>query len=365
MTALDRYLLREISVPLMVGLGLFVVVLIFSQLLAIGDAVTGLGISGSDLLRALMYSLPPLLGLLLPVSLLFATLLALGRWSSDREIMALAASGVSPYRLLRVPVVMALLLGAVSAVSMAWGEPWGIRGLRGLMSRSAQRALVSGIRAGEFHEWLPGVTFLADETVNGRLLGVVFADLRDEARPLVVAAKEGTIRIGERARDVVFDLRDGTFVLRDAGKATRRVVRFDESLYRVDVDRLVGNKGRSLSRVQEKSISALVRESREDPDLGRRALYTVVLHRRFAIPLATLVFAILAVPLAVGSSGAARARGFLVSAGLVGGYYYVGRAAELTARAGNFNPVLAAWLPNLIGLTMALVLLFRFRRTAR
>ncbi|MEO1482735.1 MAG: LptF/LptG family permease [Myxococcota bacterium] len=365
MSTLDRYLLREIAIPLLVGLGLFVVVLVFAQLLAISDAITGLGISGPDLLRALAYSLPPLLGLLLPVSLLFATLLAIGRWSGDRELTALAAGGVSPYLLLRVPVAMALLLGAISAVSMGWGEAWGIRGLRNLMSKSAQRALASGVRPGEFHEWLPGVTFLAEETVDGKMKGVVFADLRDKDRPLVVSARSGTVKVGERARDIVFDLEDGSLVVRDDENESRRVVRFETSLYRLDVDRLVANKGKSLSRVQEKSLSELARDAREDPDPARRAQYTVVMHRRFAIPMATLIFAVLAVPLAVGSSGAARARGFLVSAGLVGGYYYVGRVAELAARAGNFDAVLAAWLPNLIGVVMAVVLLVRFRKTAR
>lgn len=361
MTTLDRYLLREIAVPLLVGLGLFVVVLVFAQVLTISDAITGLGISGADLLMALTYSLPPLLGLLLPVSLLFATLLAIGRWSTDRELIAMSASGVSPYRLLRVPIAMALILGAVSAVSMAWGEAWGIRGLRNLMSKSAQRALASGVRPGEFHEWLPGVTFMARDTREGQMQEVIFADLRDPERPLVVAAKEGTVKVGEEARDIVFDLRDGAIVLRNKDDSGQRIVHFEQSLYRLDVARLVGNKGKNLSRVQEKSLAELAHESRTDPDPSKRAQYTVVMHRRFAIPMATLVFAVLAVPLAAGGGGAARARGFLMSAVLVGGYYYVGRVAELAARAGNFDPVLAAWLPNGVGVVLGAVLLVRLR----
>lgn len=364
MTGLDRYLLREIAISLVVGLGLFVVVLVFAQILAISDAITGLGISGADLMRALLYSMPPLLGLLLPASLLFATLLAVGRWSSDREILALSAAGISPYRLLRVPLALGLLLGGISAVSMAWGEAWGIRGLRSLMSRSAQRSLASGVRPGEFHEWLPGVTFRAQRTQGELMYDVMFADLRNVRRPLVVSAREGTVKVGERARDIVFDLRDGAMVLRDRESAQRRVVHFEQSLYRLDVDQLVGNKAHSLSRVQEKTLSELFLESRTHPNLATRAHYTVVLHRRFAIPLATLIFALLAVALSLGGSGAARSRGFLLSAVIVGGYYYVGRAAELAARAGNFDPILAAWLPNAIGAALAAPLLWRLRRRA-
>ena len=60
----------------------------------------------------------------------------------------------------------------------------------------------------------------------------------------------------------------------------------------------------------------------------------------------------------------ARARGFLISTVLVGAYYYIGRAAELQARNGDFPAVLAAWLPDLLGLVALIVMLIRFRRSA-
>ncbi|MCK5691041.1 LptF/LptG family permease, partial [Myxococcota bacterium] len=103
MSTLDRYLLREILLPFMVGMGLFFIVVAFAQVLTISDAVTGLGISAGDILQALLYSLPPLMGILIPVSALFAVLLGVGRLASDREVIGLAALGITPYRLLRVP----------------------------------------------------------------------------------------------------------------------------------------------------------------------------------------------------------------------------------------------------------------------
>ena len=78
----------------------------------------------------------------------------------------------------------------------------------------------------------------------------------------------------------------------------------------------------------------------------------------------SLLFALLAVPLAARPKGGARARGFLYSAGIVGAYYYLGRAVELAARRNSFDPMLAAWLPNLIGLVALVILLVRLPRSA-
>ncbi|MBI5510495.1 MAG: LptF/LptG family permease [Deltaproteobacteria bacterium] len=363
MRTLNLYLLREISLPFVVGLGLFFVVVTFAQVLKVSDAVTGLGISGGDVVRALGYSLPPLLGLLIPVSLLFATLLGIGRVSSDRELVGMAAAGVSPFRLLYVPSALGLMLAGICGYALAVGEPWGIRGLRHLMATSAQRALASGVRVGEFTEWVPGVTFMARAQVGRELADVVFADRRDPARPMVISAKRGKVGAGLEPRDIVFELEDGAIVLHD--REVVRVLRFEKSLYRLDVQGMVGNKLRTASALQEKSLFELWEES-QDPQLNHdgRAFRTITLHRKLALPVATLLFALLAVPLAARPQGGARARGFLYSAALVGAYYYLGRGFELAARGGAFDPVLAAWMPNLIGLLALAILLKRLPRSA-
>ena len=364
MTTLDKYLLREIAVPFAVGLALFLVVLAFSQILKVSDAVTGLGIDAAELGWALVYSFPPLLGLLIPVSGLFSTLLGVGRLAADREIIGLCAAGLSPYALLRVPAVLGLLLAIVSGLVMGVGESWGIRGLRHLMARSAQRALASGVEVGEFYEWLPGVTFYAQDREGGELIDVLFADLRESDTPIVVSAKRGVMQRGDDPTDLVFELRDGRILMGDQRSSAHRLVQFETSRYRLDVTDLVGNKAKTLSPIQEKSISQLWRDSKISTDLDDRNLMIITLNRKFAIPLATLIFSVLAVPLACRSNPGARARGFLFSSAIVGAYYYVGRAAELSARSGGMQPVLAAWLPNLLGVAGLLLLLWRFRRSA-
>jgi lipopolysaccharide export system permease protein len=365
MTTLDRYLLREILVPFLVGLGLFFVVIAFAQVLKISDSVTGLGVGGGEILQALMYSFPPLMGLLIPVSGLFATLLGVGRLAADREVVAMSAGGVSPYVLLRVPLAFGGVLAVLSAFALVEGEPWGINGLKELMSRSAQKTLAEGVRVGEFNEWVTDVMFYARGKEGGELTGVMFADRRKLGSPIVVSAERSTVAAGKDAGDIVFDLVDGSVLLYDDGSRSQRLLRFERGRYRLEVGKLVQNKFRTASLAQAKTVQELAHDI-DDPATpdNKRALFTVVLHRKLALPLATLIFAALAVPLACRRTGGARARGFLYSAGIVGAYYYIGRAAELSARAGRFPPELAAWVPNAIGVVALAILLIRLKRQA-
>lgn len=365
MTTLDRYLLREIAVPFAVGLGLFFVVVAFAQVLKVSDAATGFGVTGVDVVQALFYTLPPLMGLLIPVSLFFATQLAIGRMASDREAIAMAAAGVTPLRLLRVPLLLGVLLAGLSAFTLIIGEPWGLYRLDALMSASAQRSLASGIRVGEFTQWVPGVSFTAGGEKDGKLTDVVFMDRRSVDSPVAIFAKRGSVLGGRRAQDLLFELEDGTVHLSDEESKASRVLRFEKARYRLDVGRLVTNKLSTVPAAQKLPLAEVWRRA-HDPQRSQRAIarYTITFHRKIAFPLATVIFALLAVPLAIRAAGGARARGFLYSAGIVGAYYYIGRAAELAARGGRFDPTVAAWLPNLLGLVVVILMLYRLPRRA-
>jgi len=362
--SIDRYLFKEILIPLVVGLGLFFIVIAFGQLMKISDSVTGLGITGSELFQALAYSVPPMLGILIPVSMLFATLFAVGRMATDSEIIAWCAAGGSPYALYRMPLMMGVALMIVCMGATTLGEPWGVRGLRDLMSRSAQRTLAEGTKPGQFTEWVSGVVFYAEGRDGDVLEKVFFTDRRDSAQAIAVSAREGRVLAGSSPTEILFELKDGNIWIQDRLAGQQRMLEFGETLYRLNVGNLVGNKARTLQAVQGKSLVQL-RDAIEDPAQNKkRALHTIIFHRKFALPVATIIFALLAVPLGCRREPGARARSFLVSALIVGGYYYIGRAAELQARHADFPALLAPWLPNLIGVLALVFLSWRFKGRA-
>ena len=213
--AIDKYLIKEILAPLGIGLALFFVVIAFGQLMKISDSVTGLGITGNELFEALAYSIPPMLGILIPVSMLFATLFAVGRLAADSEIIAWCAGGGSPFALYRTPFILGSLLMLVCMVATTLGEPWGVHGLRDLMSRSAQRALAEGTEPGRFTEWVSDVVFYAEEGDGESLKKVFFTDRRDKSRAIAVSAKEGTVLTGSNSREILFELKDGNIWIQD------------------------------------------------------------------------------------------------------------------------------------------------------
>ena len=79
-----------------------------------------------------------------------------------------------------------------------------------------------------------------------------------------------------------------------------------------------------------------------------KRVYTIELFDKIALPITTLVFVLLGVPLAITPPRVRYNRGFLFSVLIIFAYYLV-RALSLSfGEAGSLTPFVAAWLPNIV-----------------
>ena len=90
--------------------------------------------------------------------------------------------------------------------------------------------------------------------------------------------------------------------------------------------------------------------------------YRLQIQRRFALPVAPLLFALVGVPLAARRTRSGRSRGVLLCAGLVGAYYGVLTFSQYLALAGTLPAGIALWIPNVLCAVVAVLLLERARR---
>jgi len=108
---LDRAVLRELLFPFLMAVAGFVLFILLNLILQLSDFVIDRDVAWSDLLRALVYKMPDLFVIGLPIAVLFATFLALGRLKHDRELIALQASGISLRRVIAPVIAFGLLVG--------------------------------------------------------------------------------------------------------------------------------------------------------------------------------------------------------------------------------------------------------------
>src|SRR5208282_1846955 len=104
------------------------------------------------------------------------------------------------------------------------------------------------------------------------------------------------------------------------------------------------------------------------PDLARRVdpvsarWYLIEFHRRFALPTACLVLAMVGIPLGLSSKKSGKSGGFVLTIVLVFVYYFVSLIGVSLAKQGRVNPAFGAWLANLVFFAAALFLLWQAER---
>lgn len=153
---INRYLIHEISRPLLVVLS--VLVALFASYGAAGflsDAVNGL--LPTDIIIQLI-GLKALISLevLIPISLYISVVLALGRLYSESEITAMFALRVSPMRLMWAVLSLAVLLALIVAALSLIVRPWAYQRLHELSSEAAASFNFDDMEAGTFYENGPG-----------------------------------------------------------------------------------------------------------------------------------------------------------------------------------------------------------------
>src|SRR5512140_4009854 len=81
---------------------------------------------------------------------------------------------------------------------------------------------------------------------------------------------------------------------------------------------------------------------------GAARWYLIAFHRRFALPTACLVLALVGIPLGLSSKKGGKSGGFVLTILLVFAYYSVTLIGVSLARQGKVPPALGAWLANLV-----------------
>src|SRR5690606_7493356 len=114
MWKLHRYYLKEVSISAAITLTVLFGIVLVSLVYRAINLTQGFGLLA--LAKTTFYFTADTLTHLLPISLLFATVLTFARASQDREITAVRSAGISP----RVAMVPALLIGILFSLIASW-----------------------------------------------------------------------------------------------------------------------------------------------------------------------------------------------------------------------------------------------------
>jgi lipopolysaccharide export system permease protein len=361
----DRYLAREILLPFAAGLVFLTQLLLATQILARAEVLFGSGVSPADVAAVTLALLPHFVGYVLPVAFLLGVTVGLARLAEDREVVALGAAGISPLRLVRVPLALGLAVGALGVGSALWLEPATLDLARLRLNEIVKKNVRNDVRAGTFFDGIPGYTVYAERVRGGEWENVLLHDRSTPDAPVLVVASGGRLEPVGMGEEMQLALGGGEIHREDLGSRDYLVAGYRRATLTIGLGRALTDRAQ-VGVANALPLSAAIAAARPAP--GRSAeevrYAAAALHRRIAAPLATIPFALLAVPLGASRRGG---RAFAAGAALLAvlAHYLLLRGGEVLAVSGALPAVLALQIPllGLGGLAVVLLSLLARRGT--
>ena len=354
---LDKYIFREVTMAFIFGICAFSAVFIGSgTLFRIAQYITDYGASLQSVAKIFVLGLPNIIMWTFPMSMLLAVLLTFGRLSSSSEITAMKSCGIGFSRI----AAPAILLGFfVSMVAIAFNEyvvPWANTAYSNVLHyeikhntapKSQEHIIFKDIQEGKIHQLVYAQVYNAD---SKSMHGVTMQDYDQDGQIAHVETAAYATWDGE-----MWTLHDGMLYDVTDGRSEHRL-RFDTQVLPINTSPT------QIIREQKKPEELTMKELKEQIDIMKTQFVNTnklqaELYQRVTVPMASLIFALIGVPLGLLPTRNSSSKGFAMSVIIIFFYYAVMTLSNAIARGGLLPPLLAVWIPNIIGLVAGLVLI--------
>ncbi len=353
---LHRYVFREVVATSLIGTLLFTLVLYLQRVEPVMELLVGRGAPAGEMLRLFALTIPQAFPFTIPMGVLTGILVALGRLSSDNEILAMLASGIRARSLARPVAVVAALGFFACATTTLWLTPWSLRQQARIAESFRIRLAGSEVMPRVFIEDYPDHVIWVQDVVPGdgvHWKGIFMADMRSPESRGSINGFNASVD-GPR-----ITLASEAFVL-PRPEQNRIQIRFpltstyeqssDPELYLAfrseSADQVLQARPRRFDpgakRYDSMDTPALIREAGS----GSGQEIKVLLHERFALPFACWVLPLAGLPLAVSIRRSGRSSGVILAMLLCFAYWMVSLAVTALAEQSVLPPGVSAWFAN-------------------
>jgi lipopolysaccharide export system permease protein len=327
-----------------------------------------------------LYTLPTTFTITLPMGVLVGILVGLSRLAADSEVTAIRASGMGVGMFIRAIAIFAIGAWSLGMLNSMVIAPKAAIALDRLQDRLKTSQASFEVQPRVFYEDFKNIVLYVQDAIpsNGKALwrGIFMADITDPSSPKITLAQRGAL-ISDSPKNLRFHLEDGTQQeLVPKAKDQYSITTFDNT--EIPITLPSDEHPHDLLPVPELSLHSLLRNAaRErhaaetvrasDPgsytyDLIKARYYEIEFHRRFALPTACLVLAMVGIPLGLSARKGGKSTGFVLTILLVVVYYFFSMIGVQMARQGKMSPWFGAWMGNIFFFVCGLVLLWRVDR---
>ena len=366
MRILTRYILREVTSHALIGVAIFTFVIYTKELGQILELIVRNSAPLPSAIELFLLIIPEALTITIPAGVLIGILIGLSRLAADSEITAMKASGIGLGTFLRILSIFffgAWLLALGNSLYLA---PRSQQALSHLQEKLKGSQVSFEVQPRVFYEGFPKMVLYVHDVKNAEgaaiWKGVFLADISNPAAPKVTLAERG-ILVNEGKNTLQLHLVNGSSHETDPSAPDKyQISTFSETDLPITLPNAAAAKDQPPASISEVPTFWLphVAAAQKSPALKR--WYWIEFYRRFALPTACIVLALVGFPLGLSAKKGGKSAGFVLTIALVFAYYFLSLFGVSLARQGKMPPAVGVWMADVLFLGCGAFLLWRSER---
>lgn len=400
MNIFHRYVIKEHVLPFLFAFSVIMFIMLLKFMLQLMGVLISKGVGLLVVAQLLVFNLAWMVALVVPMSVLVATLMAFGRMGASGEITAMKAAGLNMYRVIS-PI---FLIGILFTIIMIWFNNE-ILPIANHRASSLKRAIAAKRpelslknREGQFISDIENLTIRVDDIDQETdiMTNVTLFKKEQNEYATTILADRGWFETYSSGDRIAMVLKNGEIhraqreqgrYIRSSFDTFRQIIKIDFGL---DTSRTAAKNDRTKTTAEmkrdiiesKKRIRDFEKKIREMPEklVTREAdienykmlmqsekrrinSYLVEIHKKNSLPVAAIVFVLIGASMGMLVKRSGASIGIGLSIGFFALYYMFLIAGESAGDRMILAPWFSMWLPNFVfGITGIFLIVYANRR---
>ena len=349
---LYSYLATEMLAPFFASFIVMNCVFFLVKLIPFLNLTLDLNIGPPDFIRLFTYLFPNIFLYSIPMAAMIGMTIGFARLSSDSEILALKASGISIYQVLPPAIIVAIAISLFTAYFSIKLIPLSEVSMKRLIYQLMTEKINHGIKEHLFTEALGDVVVYVEkiDKNTGRWQEVWVSDMRGVSNPVITMASNGSMTSDSDEMTVTIVLQDGS--LHRPSNDNAQIVQFDR--YIINIPLLPPDANGSRVKRSSLSMGELLGNAQlETENTEHKRKLLIEYHKRLVLPVGCLMISLIGLPLGLQARPGKKAIGLQVGLAIFILYYILFTFGKTLAEDNVLPIAFAMWTPNILFLLLA------------
>jgi lipopolysaccharide export system permease protein len=352
-TLIYNYLFREIMLLAAAIIGVLTFLMVAVSMFKVLQQLMYTDLPMFLAAKLMFLGVPLTLTLTIPASLLAAVMIVFGRMSSDRELLALKASGIGLAPIVAPVIVLAIGASFLDYYLVAYAVPECQKELNGMKHEIVTNNPMALLNAQESVDKIPGWRIYF-ESKQGTTLNDVFLWNLDAQTGRVVSsirAEKASIDLDLEHQQLVLTLINGKEEQYPHDSDPTKIHpggHGEQMVETVSLSSFYGPLQKKLAWMTLPDIWDIIYSMQSAPTGEQASPYLTELQARVSFSITAITFVIVGLPLAIQTQRRETSVGILITFAIVLIYYVLGQVGHALKANANVYPELIIWAPNVL-----------------